>query len=214
MPAFDENRVRQRNPNRFSCRCRILDGRIPSLDRSHTGAFVIGRKDNVIAYSESSRLYSAGYNPALIKSIDVLDSKPEGTVSLRCRRRKPVECAHKGRTRVPFRNTVQRLDQIQSFTSRDWNKPERLDPEFPKKIAVFLLNLLINSLGKIYQIHLIDEDDHLIYAKHAQKISVPLTLLLHTFVRRNQQQCRVRVRSASYHIFEKLFMPRRIDDHV
>src|ERR1700674_918450 len=80
MPAFDENWVRKRNPNRFSCRCRILDGRIPSLDRSHTGTFVIGRKDNVITYSESSRLYSAGYNPALVKSIDVLDSKPEGTV--------------------------------------------------------------------------------------------------------------------------------------
>src|SRR5271166_6985049 len=98
MTAFDENRVGERNPYRFSCRCRILDGRIPSLDRSHTGTFVIGRKDNVIAYSESSRLYSAGYNPALIKSIDVLDSKPQGTVSLRGRRRKPVECAHKGRT--------------------------------------------------------------------------------------------------------------------
>src|ERR1700731_961841 len=98
MPAFDENRVRGRNPNRSSCRCRILDGRIPSLDRSHTGTFVIGRKDHVIAYSESSRLYSAGYNPALIKSIDVLDGKPQGTVSLRARSRKPVECAQKGGT--------------------------------------------------------------------------------------------------------------------
>src|SRR5260370_40111296 len=149
MPAFKENRVRERNPNRFSCRRRILDGRIPSFDRRHARALVIGRKDNVIAYSDSSRLYSAGYNSALIKSIDVLDGEPQGTVSLRARSREPVECAHQGRTRVPLRDTVQRLDKIHSITSRDWNKPKRFDPEFPKKIAVFLLNLLINRLGKV-----------------------------------------------------------------
>ena len=74
---------RQDKPNRLSCRCRIFEGRVPSFDRSDTGTFVIGRKNNVIADSDSPGLYSSGDDSALVKSIDILHRKPQGTVRLR-----------------------------------------------------------------------------------------------------------------------------------
>ena len=73
----------ERNSNRFSGGRRILD-RAHSIVRSKPHwNFCYWAKKRCNRLLGGSRLYSAGDNPALVKSIDVLNRKPQGTVGLR-----------------------------------------------------------------------------------------------------------------------------------
>ncbi len=111
MSSFDENWVRQdQTPIDSPADAESLMGAFHRSIEATLEAFVIGRKNNVIAYSDSPRLYSAGDNPALVKSIDILDSKPQGTVSLRAAEQEAGRARAKGLDLIPFRNTAQRLE--------------------------------------------------------------------------------------------------------
>ena len=80
--------------------------------------------------------------------------------------------------------------------------------------AVLGFDLVEPGLAVVFQVHFVDQHRDLPDAQQVQEIPVPARILLHAFMRVDQQQRRFGVRRARDHVLEELLVPRRVDDDV
>src|SRR4029453_14985764 len=119
----------------------------------------------------------------------------------------------RARTAVPFHFHGRSRDILPLFC-RGWNERAPFQPETGKELSILTLYLVKSNLREIHQIHFINDDNNLLDAEQAEQISVPAALLTHAFVSSDHQDRSVGTRRSRDHIFQKLFVTRRINDGV
>ncbi len=83
-----------------------------------------------------------------------------------------------------------------------------------EELPIFALDLAKGRFRISRQVHLVNHHHDLPDAEQTQQISVSPTLLAHAFVRRDDEDGRVRARRAGDHVLEEFLVPRRVDDDV
>src|SRR5208282_3220691 len=180
---------------------RMIPTDSPAVAKSLTGAF--------------HRSIDATRNDsALVKSVDILHGKTEGSIRLRAWRRKLVQSPQKRRPVVPGQGAGRRFNQVQALSSSYRNKPHRANAEFLEKFAILFFDLVKNRFRVRDQIHFVDQHNHLIDTQHTQQVRMPFALFLDPFVRGYQEQRGACARSPCDHVFQEFFVPRCINDDV
>ena len=127
--------------------------------------------------------------------MDVLNGKPQRLLFPLGLFPEQTEGFQHGRAAVPG-HVGTLLHDIVSQLGADRDKPLRRDLELRQEFPVFLLDSSIDVLPVADQIHLVDHHGDLSDTEQREEIAVFFGLLLHAFLRVDQQQGRLRPRGA------------------
>jgi hypothetical protein len=232
VAALDENLLGERDADALASGGVVARRGVPTLDAGDDAGFCIGRKNERVADAQRAAFYATGDHAALVETIHVLDGEAHREFGERFRRLEGVEHVEHGRAGIPVhrvlhgrdivacrvvreRREIHRFEcDIRAVARGDRHERARLDADLREESFVFRNDFFKDLVRVIHEIHLVHRDDDLVNAEQAQQIPVPARLLAHAFIRRDEQHRRIRAGRAGDHVFQKLLVPRRINDDV
>ncbi len=186
----------------------------PAFDAGDGGLFVERRKHQFIAHAHRAALDAPGDDAAGVETVHVLDRQTQRAVGGGDGPLEFVEHPGDGRSGVPRHDGVRTRGDVDPLARRDRDEHARLDLEPGEERAVFRFDGAEHALLVIDGVHLVDHDGHLPDAQQAEQITVAAALFAHALVGGDEEQGRVGAGGPGDHVFEKLLVARRVDEHA
>jgi hypothetical protein len=168
-----------------------------------------------VAHAQLTALDAAGDDAALVELVDVLHPHPERHSAGRHGLRQGVQRLEQRRARVPghgLRSGAQIVALARGHRHvRDVARGDADRIEVGRDFAAQLVEALLAIAGEV---HLVDRHHDAAHAQQAQQVGVAPRLVLHPFVRVDDQHHRVGAGRPAHHVLQEFLVPRGIDQHV